>query len=119
MPLVLHPCSSSPIRSRSGSAESVVLPVPERPKNNAVSPFLPTLAEQCIGNTLFWGNRKFITPKIDFFISPLAAARVFRSRTVLRSLHGSHVPRVQRRHERLCAIRAQLQVRSALHHLEL
>ena len=28
------------------------------------------LAEQCIGNTLRWGSRKFITPKIDFFISP-------------------------------------------------
>jgi hypothetical protein len=31
-----------------GSAESVVLPVPERPKYRAVSPFLPMLAEQCM-----------------------------------------------------------------------
>ena len=28
------------------------------------------LAEQCMGNTLRAGNRKFITPKMDFFISP-------------------------------------------------
>jgi len=36
---------------RFGSAESVVLPVPERPKKIAVSPSLPILAEQCIGMT--------------------------------------------------------------------
>ena len=30
-----HPCSSSPINARPGSAESVVFPVPESPKNNA------------------------------------------------------------------------------------
>jgi hypothetical protein len=40
-----HPCSSSPTSCRSGSAESVVLPVPERPKKTATSPFSPTLAE--------------------------------------------------------------------------
>src|SRR5690606_41422368 len=42
-------CSSSPINLRSGSAESVVFPVPERPKKIAVSPSSPILAEQCIG----------------------------------------------------------------------
>ena len=33
---------------RSGSVDSVVLPVPERPKKRATSPSAPTLAEQCI-----------------------------------------------------------------------
>jgi hypothetical protein len=37
------------MRSLLGSVESVVLPVPERPKKIAVfSPFLSVLAEQCI-----------------------------------------------------------------------
>ncbi len=44
------PCSSSPIKARCGSAESVVLPVPESPKNKHTSPSRPTLAEQCIGS---------------------------------------------------------------------
>ncbi len=70
MPFELQPCSSSPIRRRAGSAERVVLPVPERPKNRAVTPSAPTLAEQCMGSTSRWGTRKFITPKMDFFISP-------------------------------------------------
>ena len=65
-----QPCSSSPISRRSGSAESVVLPVPERPKKTATSPSSPTLAEQCIGNTPSSGSRSFITVKIDFLISP-------------------------------------------------
>jgi hypothetical protein len=39
------------MRVRAGSAESVVLPVPERPKNTAVSPSGPIFAEQCIGIT--------------------------------------------------------------------
>ena len=38
-------------QARSFSAESVVLPVPERPKKRATSPSRPTLAEQCIGKT--------------------------------------------------------------------
>src|SRR3546814_14551043 len=50
-PLALQPCSSSPIRLRLGSAERVVLPVPERPKKIAVSPVGPMFAEQCIGST--------------------------------------------------------------------
>ncbi len=33
------------------SAESVVLPVPDRPKKIAASPLGPTFAEQCIGST--------------------------------------------------------------------
>ena len=45
----LQPCSSSPISRRCGSLDSVVLPVPERPKKSAVSPSSPTFAEQCIG----------------------------------------------------------------------
>src|ERR687898_740236 len=70
MPLSDQPCSSSPTSLRSESAESVVLPVPDRPKNKAVSPFFPTLAEQCIGNTPFFGRIKFIMENIAFLISP-------------------------------------------------
>ena len=51
MPRSDQPCSSSPIKRRSGSAESVVLPVPERPKSKAELPALSTFAEQCMGNT--------------------------------------------------------------------
>ena len=51
MPSGPQPCSSSPIRMRFGSADSVVLPVPDRPKNSALSPSWLTLAEQCIGTT--------------------------------------------------------------------
>jgi hypothetical protein len=69
-PFVPQPCSSSPISVREGSAESVVFPVPERPKNTATSPPEPTFAEQCIGNTPSSGRRSFMTVKIDFLISP-------------------------------------------------
>ena len=48
----------------------MVLPVPESPKNSAVTPSAPMLAEQCMGNTSRCGSTKFITPKMDFFISP-------------------------------------------------
>jgi len=41
---------------RDGSAESVVLPVPDRPKNTAERPPSSTLAEQCIGMTSFAGR---------------------------------------------------------------
>ena len=44
--------------------------MPDNPKNKAVSPFSPMLAEQCIGKIFLPGKRKFITPNIDFFISP-------------------------------------------------
>ncbi|MCY1516134.1 hypothetical protein D9M68_507490 [compost metagenome] len=40
----------------------------------AVSPFFPTLAEQCIDNVLFCsGKMKFSTEKIPFLISPVYA----------------------------------------------
>ena len=48
----------------------MVLPVPESPKNSALTPLCPTFAEQCMGKTLRGGNRKFMMLKIDFFISP-------------------------------------------------
>ena len=49
----------------------MVLPVPDRPKNSATSPGAwPTLALQCIGSTPSAGSFQFITPKIDFLISP-------------------------------------------------
>ena len=38
MPSSVQTCSSSPIRSRLGSAESVVLPVPDRPKSSDERP---------------------------------------------------------------------------------
>ena len=56
---------------RFGSLLSVVLPVPDRPKNSATSPCSrPILALQCIGSTPSAGNFQFMTPKIDFLISP-------------------------------------------------
>ena len=58
------------MRSRAGSAESVVLPVPERPKNNITSPFSLAFAAQCMGSTSCSGSRKFCTAKRAFFISP-------------------------------------------------
>ena len=70
MPLSPQPCSSSPISQRAGSADSVVLPVPESPKKTATRPSSPTFAEQCIGRTPSSGSRSFITVKIDFLISP-------------------------------------------------
>jgi len=70
IPLSDQPCSSSPINILSGSADKLVFPVPDKPKNNTVSPSFPILAEQCIGKTPFDGKMKFITEKIDFFISP-------------------------------------------------
>src|ERR1041385_5973512 len=82
MPVGLQPCSSSPISPRVGSAEIVVFPVPERPKNRAVTPSAPTLAEQCMGKTSRSGNRKFRGEKIDFFISP--AYPLPQTRTSLR-----------------------------------
>ena len=39
------------------SAESVVLPVPDKPKNTATSPSSPTLAEQCIEAMPFNGKK--------------------------------------------------------------
>ncbi len=45
------------MRSRFGSADRVVLPVPERPKKSETSPFLPSFAEQCIDMTPFFGSR--------------------------------------------------------------
>ena len=45
------------MRPRFGSAESVVLPVPERPKKSARRPSFPTFAEQCIVITPSSGRR--------------------------------------------------------------
>ncbi len=57
---------------RCGSALKVVLPVPLRPKNTAVSPSLPMLAEQCMLSTSrSWGRMKFSTLKMPFLISPV------------------------------------------------
>ena len=53
-----------------GSAERVVLPVPERPKNKATLPLALIFAEQCIGKTPFFGSKKFCAENIDFLISP-------------------------------------------------
>ena len=58
------------MRMRSGSCDSVVLPVPDRPKKIAVSPSLPMFAEQCIGSALAFGSVQFSQVNTDFFISP-------------------------------------------------
>ncbi len=57
IPVSLQACSSSPIRARSGSEESVVFPVPESPKKMAVSPCAPRFAEQCMLSTPCLGSR--------------------------------------------------------------
>ena len=55
------------MRARFGSADSVVFPVPERPKKMAV--FSPVvLAEQCMGRMPFLGRMRFITEKMDFLM---------------------------------------------------
>ena len=48
MPLAVQPVSSSPMRRRSGSADSVVFPVPESPNRIAESSRDPMFAEQCM-----------------------------------------------------------------------
>ena len=53
MELLDHPCSSSPINFLFGSAERVVFPVPDKPKNKDVALCYPILAEQCMARTLF------------------------------------------------------------------
>src|SRR4029453_2122140 len=79
-----QPCSSSPMSLRPGSAERVVLPVPESPKKSATSPPSPTLAEQCIGKTpRSVGKTKLRTVKMLFLISPAYA--VPQTSTTLRS----------------------------------
>ena len=47
------------MREQLGSADRVVLPVPESPKNRATLPLELTFAEQCIGKTPFSGSKKF------------------------------------------------------------
>ena len=42
----------------------------DRPKNKETSPSAPAFAAQCIGKTSASGKIKFITPNMDFFISP-------------------------------------------------
>ena len=71
------------MRRRFGSADSVVLPVPESPKKSVTSRLAPTFAAQCIGSTSLAGSRKFWMPNIAFFISP--AYRKPASRTRRRS----------------------------------
>jgi hypothetical protein len=52
MPSSVQQCSSSPTSRRCGSAESVVLPVPERPKRIDDRPVCGSaVAEQCIEST--------------------------------------------------------------------
>ena len=47
-----------PMRRRLGSAERVVLPVPERPKKSAVLPVVGHLfAEQCMGSVPSCGSQ--------------------------------------------------------------
>ena len=48
-PRSVQQCSSSPIKARLGSADRVVLPVPERPKKTVTSPLSPALADEWRG----------------------------------------------------------------------
>ena len=49
----------------------MVFPVPERPKNNAVSLFSPILAEQCMDNTFFFvGNKSGHSNLVQILKSP-------------------------------------------------
>ena len=50
-------CSSSPISGLAGSVDSVVLPVPDSPKNNVTSPEAPTLHPECRDSTPRFGIR--------------------------------------------------------------
>ena len=70
MPASVQAVSSSLMSRRPGSADSVVLPVPERPNRIAASPRSPAFAEQCMERNPRSGRRKFITVKIVFFTSP-------------------------------------------------
>jgi len=47
----------APTSVRSGSADRVVFPVPDRPKKIAASHCEPTFAEQCIGKTALAGRK--------------------------------------------------------------
>ena len=58
------------MRLRSGSAESVVFPVPDKPNKMALSPLSSTLAEQCMVSCLASGSTKFITVNMVFFTTP-------------------------------------------------
>src|SRR5680860_147944 len=69
---LVQQCSSSPINFLLGSADKVVFPVPESPKNIAVSSSSRILAEQCIGKAFFnTGSIKFKDEKTPFLISPV------------------------------------------------
>lgn len=63
-------CSSSPNIYLFGSAERVVFPVPERPKQIVTSPFFPSVAEAWREAIPYLGIKQFMTPKRPFFISP-------------------------------------------------
>ena len=51
--MYLQQCSSSPSSFLLGSAERVVFPVPDKPKNKEISPFSPSVAEECNDKTFF------------------------------------------------------------------
>ena len=54
-PRSVQQCSSSPINCRCGSVESVVFPVPDKPKNSDTSPSAEALALQCMLSTFCFG----------------------------------------------------------------
>eukprot|EP00965_Chrysotila_dentata_P262390 6214557-Pleurochrysis_carterae.AAC.3 len=69
-PLSVHTCSSSPRSERSGSALSVVLPVPDKPKKRVTSPLGPWLHDEWRGSTPRSGMWYIIRVSTPFFISP-------------------------------------------------
>ena len=58
------------MRLRRGSAERVVLPVPERPKKTVTLPSAPSLAEEWRQSCLRSGIWYIISVRMPFFISP-------------------------------------------------
>src|SRR5206468_11276315 len=70
-------CSSSAMRSRRGSAESLVSPVPLKPKSSEERPdCLSAVAEQCMGS-MFPGAQS--NSPLPFFISPAYSGGYFAS----------------------------------------
>src|SRR5262249_48276528 len=82
-PSSLQTCSSSPMRSRLGSADSVVLPVPDKPNSRDERPdFRSAVAEQCMDRSPRFGAKELGTVNTPFFISPAySVPRMISSRS--------------------------------------
>ena len=70
MPRSLQPCSSSPIRRRSGSLDSVVLPVPESPKKSGGIPGRLDVGRAVHRQNTLQRQHVVEHGEIDFLLSP-------------------------------------------------